>query len=78
MNAAAEKIQKQIDVLIKERDSLRGEQKLICGFCYHDDHETFEEHRKHSTWCSERAWPCGLKIYVDEWHRDKNGEYTKL
>ena len=75
MNAAAEEIQKQIDALIKKRDSLRGEQIVICGYCYHltTDNETFDEHSKKSKWCHPNAWPCKFKGYVDEYEIDSDG-----
>lgn len=75
MNKEAQAIQTQIDELAKQRDKLRGNYIKICGYCYHDDHKTFEEHERLSPDCHRNAWPCPLGIYDSEWSRGEDGRW---
>lgn len=78
MNKEAQKVQDVIDRLTELRDTLRGNYIKICGYCYHDDHKTFEEHIKHSPKCYRTAWPCPLGIYDSEWIKGKDGRWNRL
>lgn len=78
MNKEAQAIQDQIDELKNKRDALRGNYMVICGGCYHDKHETFEEHQRYSPHCDERYGQPSLGIYDSEWIKEEDGRWNRL
>lgn len=56
---------------------IRGKEITICGFCYHDLHDTEQEHAEKTKVYHGNYGMAPLAIYEKDWSRDKTGRWHR-